>query len=357
MSVVVFQSPPAKNQKDEVDAPSATKRSPTGRAQGKRSWLAEKVSKVAKTGNRDSDAAAESTRSMLQDIIDACLDDSANVNAAFAAIQQRRASAVAGLMCDADARFEKITQVDKLPTTWIMNWLTANTDFTMSDLVKISKNDPDGAAHMFVRLLEYPPAMKLPKACYVKVVMFNLATDRLRETHANAIGKASGWMLANGTLDWKAHGAYQLHFAEDRCSHITHNTTKLQIAVPAHIHITRQFVLRQNFSDHLAFVECSPLPPLKLVRLFEDAGCKSEGKGPFSYTVLTGGNCKVFNCAAATAYEAWQAEDKKGSNNAETQQYTDYKKEVAKARLAQARAKLCDNLQERKKHRTIMLEA
>eukprot|EP00969_Alexandrium_andersonii_P121829 5386462-Alexandrium_andersonii.AAC.1 len=184
---------------------------------GIHSWLANKVPKVKKSGNADVDARQLADRACFMTVIDACLKDPSMIATAYAAIQKSKESQVFGIDThDKAVLFDKVTQADRLPSDWVYQFITQHTDLQMSDLVSILKQDPEGPMKIFIFLTEFPSCMRLPQTACNKMVMYNVAHDRIV-----AIGnrgekfKEKGHVTADGTLDFKAHGCYKLTFLED----------------------------------------------------------------------------------------------------------------------------------------------
>jgi hypothetical protein len=321
------------------------------------SWLSEKVPKVLKTGNQECDSELMRDRACFQDIIDSCLEDKANIACAYAAIQQRKTRVLDLAVQDQGSLFDKISQVDRLPANWIMQWITNHSDLTMPDLVTVFKQDPDAPLHIFLHFTELPAALRLPKQCGVKAVMYNIARDRATALGRSMTFKGSGAVCVDGKLNWKDHGNYKLVFGESPiCTSIVHVSSNKAITPPAGVQITKQWFLRANFSDHSAFVECSPIPPIKLAKFFSDAGMETSSQGPFKYPVFCGGSCKPFNERVALAFQQWEADElKKSLGDKEDEQISQFKSDKKKEHLTKARAKAADLLKVLQDKRKIAL--
>lgn len=324
------------------------------------SWLAEKVPKIHKTGNDEKDHQLERDRSCFQHVIDACMADPMNIACAYGAIQKRKSTQVLDVLTDdLNAKFQKLpSQVDRLPEQWVMKWVSQNSDLSMDDLVKCYKRDPFAPYAIFIRMTEMPGAMRFPKQCLVKLVCDNLARWRyeaLRKRGAEF--KKKGALLNDGSIDWKNFGAYKLLFGEDgaRVESMVHTASGETLSVQKCVNITKEFVLKNNYSDHAAFVECKPLPPIRIATLWQDLGYAERGVGPFAYEVLSGGANKSFNTKALEVFGAWQFEEERRTSGSNVEALQDYKSEVTKARLSKARAKAAAQLKQRQESRTIKL--
>lgn len=338
------------------DARPSLKRSPSGH-----SWLADRIPKAPRTGNSERDSLADRDRACFQDIIDACLSDPLNIACAYGAIQRRRATMNLEVsMGDANSTFAKVTQIDRLDVKWLMQFVTQHTDLTMSDIFKIYKMDTAGPLELFSYLTELPFALRLPKQCLVKWVLFELARDRHRLCgNRGAEFKRRGGVNDDGTINWREHGAYELKFENGRCVQVLHRMSGLAATPPEGIIVTTKFVLRNNFSDHLAFVECAPIPPIKLAKFFEmqAAGGAPAIGGPFAYRVCSGGHNKNLNDLAAAKYKEWEREQEKADISKEvTQGMAEAKSAQTKERLKIAREKAAQSLQAKRQKRTITLE-
>jgi hypothetical protein len=263
---------------------------------GQLSWLAEKVPRVVKSGNDERDALAERDRCCFQSVIDSCLNDPGNIAAAYAAIEKRKKAASSNILTDDhNARFDKLTQIDRVPTNWLMQFISQHSDLSMGDLLKVYSANATSIVEIFGHITELPTALRLPKQCQVKWVLYEVCKNRVAEVGARgAKFKAKGALTDSGLVDWKTHGVYQLEFDKGRATHVTHMPTKARVAVPEGIVITTQFIMKDNHSDSMASLECPPIPSFKLMRFFTEAAAPSAaGEAmPFSYQVLCGGHNK-----------------------------------------------------------------
>lgn len=325
---------------------------------GQHSWLAQRVPKVVRSGNEEKNAELERDRCCLMEVIDSCLEDAGNITVAYQAIQRRKHSLVTGIRTDdAKANFDKISQVDRLDTNWMMQFISQNTDLDMRDLLKVYSYEATGILEIFTFMTELPWALRLPKQCMVKWVMYEMTKDRW-----SAVGqrgqalKRNGVVKADGSLNWKDWGSYTITFQDDVAKQVIHKPSGLQKALPDGVVITRAFTLQNNFSDHQAVLVCDPIPPIRLDKFFELTAEGLAATGPFSYKVYGGGHCKAYNELAVTKYKVWQVEEDKKDLGAEADEVLQIAKTAqAKARCAKARVAAKATAQRKKQRRTITL--
>lgn len=320
--------------------------------------MAERVPKAAKTGNAERDAIAERYRACFMEIIDACMEESVNIACAYGAIQARRTAQSIDSSADANATFAKATQIDRLDVKWLMQFVAQHTDLTMSDTLAIYKADARAPLEVVCYLTELPFALRLPKQCLVKWVLFEVCKQRYLECGSRgAEFKKKGGVNADKTMNWRDHGAYQLKLSENVCTQVVHPASGLAIAPPEGVLITTKFVLRNNFSDHLAYVECPPIPQINLAKFFEPTSASSSANvGPYVYSVIGGGHNKNFNDAATKQYQKWEEEQDKNDICREVVDgMAEAKSAEASKRLKTAREKAAESLKLKRQKRSITL--
>lgn len=198
---------------------------------GGHTWLAERVSKAAKTWNVERDAIAERYRACFMDIIDACMEGSLNIACAHGASQARRTAQKIESSADANATFAKVTQIDRLDVKWFMQLMAQHTDLTMAGTLDVYKVHARAPLELFCYLPELLFALRLPKQCLVKWVLFEVCKERYVECDSRGADVLKkGGVNADKTMNWRDHGAYQLKITKKCCTQVVHKASGLAFA-------------------------------------------------------------------------------------------------------------------------------
>lgn len=167
------------------------------------SWLSEKIPKCVKCSQAEQAARNESDRCMLMDVLDACLMDRGNINVAYAAVKQRLQSRCnAGRSFDESAKFDKVTQIDRLDAGWVREVILNHSELTVDDIVPVERNTSKGLHEILMFLFGFPAAMRVPPKCIVKAVAYQTCSERIKEVGARGrLLKSSGIVSCTGKLE------------------------------------------------------------------------------------------------------------------------------------------------------------
>lgn len=164
---------------------------------------------------------------------------------------------------------------------WLISWLTQRSDLTDDDMISMKKRDTEAVQQLLQYELQLPLTLKMHPHSKDKAV-----TKRVLDARANEMRRrlskprASG--MSSGVASWKDK-YFQFKWTSDafdaKVTHVHHWNGDVA-EVPEHCIITRQHTLQLNWSDWLAQVARSPLPPLKLCDLF-----KASRNVPWSYAL------------------------------------------------------------------------
>lgn len=326
--------------------------------------LALRVPQSAKTGNFETNSKAESDRHLFMTSINECSQDMSHVLPLFTLLQKRLiARATSGAFAGfGDAAFANLTVVSKLELDFMSFWIVNVSDLTAVDVARAREYDSDALVHIFSFALQWPGGLRFRKECQIKAVVSDLAAKRHIELGKRLIDfkKKSGYDPKTGIIQWGKCECYGLVFTEELCTSIVHRPTGHTATPPEGTAITKKFVMEANHSDLDACIRLPSMPPIKLAVFFDKRG----KNGPRNYTIFKGGADKTFIELAAEAHSEWEAKQTELTKSSRSVQVLECQEELKKvttsvkrASLQKARAQAEAALKEKKKRRTIALDA
>lgn len=254
------------------------------------------------TGNYEKDSEADSLREMKMDIVDAIVASDAHVVALHGVLSKRLRE-----MHNPKGTeyFDDISTVGKLPEEWLGSWLCEVSDLRAADIINIQKFDSEAALQLFMYATQLPSKLKLPEECRAKRVMVALANHRhdLYGKRLRAF-KASTGIRPTGQLHF-LNKAYKMVWTEGRLTELEH-ISKAKVAIPAHVHIMRDFTYECGYLDSEAKVVKAPMPPMKLSSFW----CKKDRLGPWEHEVIGGGKNKSISDLCAKIAVQFEEEDR-----------------------------------------------
>lgn len=246
----------------------------------------------------------------------------------------------------------------KIPKEWICQWLLHRSEklgasLTAAHLAKIEEDSPENIKMLFSLETQTLPHQNFPSTCHDAYIATKTFNERASQV-GNRLAKfmSAGGIRDDGSLDFSKGGCYKLQFEGDRCSTIVH-ISGTKATLPAHVVITKDFVLYDNHLDHLAKAELLP-STYTLIELFPK-GCDLD---KLAMRKKDAKPLKEMATAIADAHAEGQR-----SKIAETVQVAREDSSVLKvvanrkaaANLIKARTKLLEKAEERKTRRTIKL--
>lgn len=163
---------------------------------------------------------------------------------------------------DSEAKFTKISTLQKLDPEWLLLFLSSRSDLSAGDIVKCKRQDEDSIVQLLLFECQMPPFLKLPEVCVCvyKEIMWKVLASRTdvcgcRLRYFKADG---GLKRATGELTW-VKGCYTLIFREGMLVEVQHeNGDKVRATHP----ISSDYTLTDNFNDWAAALPKPSPPPL-----------------------------------------------------------------------------------------------
>jgi hypothetical protein len=286
-----------------------------------------------------------------QAVIDHCLQDPEHISACWSVLKQRlrtkadRVSDVADGEC-----FSVDSQLGFICPKWKTHFLASISDMSVLELAKAKEIDKDALDLLLVYGLQLSLTLKLPAACRVKNVLF----DVLQKRHS-IVGqrlqsfKTRGGLKSDFRLNFGLAGCYSIRFdADGNATHVDHISSE-SVEVTIKGMITRDYLFSSNWSDVNAYTQLEPLPQFCLSKLF------AVGVGPHKYIKIEGGVQPHFDDAVKKAHATWLALKSSVSFATETKDTDaifDASTTKRKAKLAESREVAKVALKSRKQART-----
>lgn len=156
-----------------------------------------------------------------------------------------------------------IKLVRRVPDLWWVEWLcdASSGHLSKAKIRAIVKRDPEDFEHVIFHCLQLPNGAVLPKPCKRRKVGSRTFTNRARLVGHRLTILQKG-IKDDGKVDWRGHGCYRFAWSpEGRAVEILHQTGN-KVAIPEHVNISKEFQLRDNWSDRLANVHLDLKPPV-----------------------------------------------------------------------------------------------
>jgi hypothetical protein len=227
------------------------------------------------------DDKKEADRMMLQDLLDACLDDSSHIAPLYLKLQNRVRS---NTTVTTPEHFDSISTFGRLPEDLLISGLVSRSDMSSSDIIAAKRVDDESVKQLIAFELAFHPNMKMPDFCKIKQVADRCLTKRSADLGGRLANfKAQLGLRSDGSIDW-SKGVYTPASTDGlRVTSIAHLNGE-SVVLPAHVVISVDYQLHENWSDVNAYFFKEPMPPIKVVKLF------AKDKGPNQVTHF---GCKV----------------------------------------------------------------
>lgn len=232
--------------------------------------VAERIPKIARTGNLKEDNRQQMLRDSYVKVVDGLWKEPQHILAMAAYLDQLRQ----GEKHTEKRATPKNTTIRTIDEVWIAGFLKDALHWQQQDLELIKAAEPDALRHLLIFGLGAALPTKVPDECRGQQVLAAALKMRLKAAGARLanIGGFAQFADASGTVDWKQHGVFRLNWNGAKVESVAHRPTGDQAVIPAHVNITDQFVLLSNWDDNQAKVEFLP-SRYNVASLFD------EGKG------------------------------------------------------------------------------
>ena len=156
---------------------------------------------------------------------------------------------------------ERYSTIDKIGKGWLGMWLLdrcKKMGVTQADLEKLDKLDSDAIVTMFCWETQLSPKCVFPKMLSSAMIAGNVFATRADDVSPRLDKLTKGVDFKHGKLNFGSGlGSYEMMFDTVRCTQVMH-ISGAKAVVPAHVVITRDFSLFDNWSDSEARVELLP---------------------------------------------------------------------------------------------------
>lgn len=323
-------------------------------SQNRSAWIISRIPEHKKTGNYNVDIANQDNRQALRDLVTLLLEDDSAAPGLLAEARRRRQANTENID-DRDCFIHNST-LGKLDEEWIISWLVHRSDLSSDDIISMKKHDTEAVKQLLLYELQMPLTTKMNPASKDKAV-----AKRVCDARADEMGRRLKDFrkvgFSAGSANWM-NKCYKFVWTSEtfdaKVKEVRHWNGEIA-EVPDHCIITQQHVLQYNWSDWLAQVARSPLPPLRLCDLF-----KMKRNGPWSYPQPA--KAKDFERMCQRVADEVQvlreqlnpAESVVVQAAAKLQELSSEKKARA---LANAREKAKQSMTEAKRRRTLTMDA
>lgn len=228
--------------------------------------LCDYAAKCPQLGKRCGDASKDKKlgqiRALLQRIVDQCVKNPAIVLPLHAELMLLDVNSfdISGEgSWSGDYR-----TLERIPRDWKVSFLLALAKhhrlqvLSKTFMGKVEMDDPENIPRLFEMCVQAPQSLGCPPQFSDESVASITLTERSTELgdRLKRFTAASGF-LANGGLDL-SKGCFSLSFDDaGRCVEIAHATGE-KVNPPAHVTITKSFVIKHNHLDYKATVELAP---------------------------------------------------------------------------------------------------
>ena len=219
--------------------------------------FAQRLPQVARTGDTFEDDELKMKRAAFARVIDCLWRNESIVLQADNWCQQRAASI---LKRDPERYLASLSTLKNLDETWACGFLCGKTSLSLEKLEALCRVDPDAWRQLYQYGLVASVTLQFPPECKEIAVIEGALSTRMGEC-GDRLKKLDPMTIAHGRtlcIDWGSFGVYELIWEEDKATHVVHRPTQCKVAFPAHIHISKQFRLLHNWSDHQAQLVFKP---------------------------------------------------------------------------------------------------
>lgn len=164
---------------------------------------------------------------------------------------------------------------------WTLHFVGTFAGLQTAQLVAVIKADDQSLSQLLQAITGLPISLRLNAACGIKGVLWKaLRFCALGMGSRFAKFTETNGLRPDGTLNWKK-GAYELQCSGKKITKVKHILTKAEVDL-TRLNLDTSYRLQDNFSDHTAALVKKPLPPVRLISLFDS----KQKAGPHSVDIV-----------------------------------------------------------------------
>jgi hypothetical protein len=252
----------------------------------------------------DSTEAAQ--RELLEQIVNELTEEPSHILPCFTFLQKRKRS------CQGDeddilssAPKWDCPSMSKLPDHFKIEFICSRSHITSAHCMELLKNDSLALDYLIHFAVQIPCRVKFPKVCQYQEVVDRFLKQRYLDAGERLEDLRPDNGIKNGSINWLEIGCYILQWNEQGILCGLKHASGDTIQVDTENHLTKKYMLTDNFCDWSAALVKQGMPPVKLAGFFE-----RSRTGPFKMLNYVG-KPKELEQHLTTVFREWEDEARK----------------------------------------------